>query len=151
MGRRWLAVAATALVTAYGALVVVFRGGDLPAPIAALRRATASKTVSAVPNAPATVRLIRSPERNAGYGPQGLAKAEPCADLPGTPPRERDLALRWPMEPGAPGARSARSWVRTDSPRIPVAVTIIVSLLDRRSKKRRGSMEWQAEREKQKS
>jgi hypothetical protein len=31
-----------------------------------------------------------------------------------------------------------------------VAVTIIVSLLDRRSKKRRGSMEWQAEQEKQK-
>jgi hypothetical protein len=30
MGRRWLAVAATALVTAYDALVVVFRVRDLP-------------------------------------------------------------------------------------------------------------------------
>jgi hypothetical protein len=30
-----------------------------------------------------------------------------------------------------------------------VAVTIIVSILDRRSKKRRGSMVWQAEQEKQ--
>jgi hypothetical protein len=32
-----------------------------------------------------------------------------------------------------------------------VAVTIIVLLLDRRGKKRRGSMGWQAEQEKQKT
>jgi hypothetical protein len=50
--RRWLAVAATALVTAY-AQVVVPAAETSPAPIAGIAPSYGPKTVSAVPNAAA--------------------------------------------------------------------------------------------------
>jgi len=50
MGRRWLAVAATALVTAYVAQVVVPAAETSPAPIAGIAPSYGPKTVSAVPN-----------------------------------------------------------------------------------------------------
>src|SRR5712671_5705582 len=56
MGRRWLAVAATALTTAYVALVVVPATETSPAPIAGIAPSYGPKTVSAVPNALAIVR-----------------------------------------------------------------------------------------------
>ena len=49
MGRRWLAVAATALMTAYVALVVVPAAETSPAPIAGIAPSYGPKTVSAVP------------------------------------------------------------------------------------------------------
>jgi hypothetical protein len=70
--RRWLAVAATALVTAY-AQVVVPAAETSPAPIAGIAPSYGPKTVSAVPNAAAIVRRIWLPELDAGYDPQGLA------------------------------------------------------------------------------
>jgi hypothetical protein len=73
MGRRWLAVAATALMTAYVALVVVPAAETSPAPIPGTAPSYGPKTVSAVPNAPAIVRRIWLPELDAGYDPQGLA------------------------------------------------------------------------------
>jgi hypothetical protein len=74
MGRRWLAVAATALVTgAYAAQVVVPAAETSPAPIAGTAPSYGPKSVSRVPNAAATVRRIWSPELDAGYDPQGLA------------------------------------------------------------------------------
>ena len=73
MGRRWLAVAATALVTAYVALVVVPAAETSPAPIAGIAPSYGPKTVSPVPNAAAIIRRIWVPELDAGYDPQGLA------------------------------------------------------------------------------
>jgi hypothetical protein len=73
VGRRWLAVAATALVTAYVALVVVPAAETSPAPIAGIAPSYGPKTVSPVPNAAAIIRRIWVPELDAGYDPQGLA------------------------------------------------------------------------------
>ena len=73
MGRRWLAVAATALVTAYVGLVVVAAAETSPAPIAGIAPSYGPKTVSPVPNAAAIIRRIWVPELDAGYDPQGLA------------------------------------------------------------------------------
>jgi hypothetical protein len=74
MGRRWLAVVATALVTAaYAAQVVVLAAETSPEPIAGIAPSYGPKTVSAVPNAAAIVRRIWLPELDAGYDPQGLA------------------------------------------------------------------------------
>jgi hypothetical protein len=74
MGRRWLAVAATALVTGvYAAQVVVAAAETSPAPIAGIAPVYGPKTVSAVPNAAAIVRRIWLSELDAGYDPQGLA------------------------------------------------------------------------------
>ncbi len=74
MGRRWLAVAATALVTGvYAAQVVVAAAETSPAPIAGIAPSYGPKTVSAVPNAAAIVRRIWLPELDARYDPQGLA------------------------------------------------------------------------------
>src|SRR5712671_5813787 len=74
MGRRWLAVAATALVTgAYAAQVVVPAAETSPAPIAGTAPSYGPKSVSRVPNAAAIVRRIWLPELDAGYDPQGLA------------------------------------------------------------------------------
>jgi hypothetical protein len=74
MGRRWLAVAAAALVTgAYAAQVVVSAAETSPAPIAGIAPSYGPKTVSAVPNAAAIVRRIWLPGLDAGYDPQGLA------------------------------------------------------------------------------
>jgi hypothetical protein len=72
MGRRWLAVATTALVTAYVALVVVPAAETSPAPIAGIAPSYGPKTVSAVPNAAAIRRRIWVPDLDAGYDPQGL-------------------------------------------------------------------------------
>jgi hypothetical protein len=73
-GRRWLAVAASALVMgAYAAQVVVHAAETSPAPIAGIAPSYGPKTVSAVPNAAAIVRRIWLPELDAGYDPQGLA------------------------------------------------------------------------------
>jgi hypothetical protein len=73
-GRRWLAAAATALVTAaYAAQVVVLAAEISPAPIAGIAPSYGPKTVSAVPNAAAIVRRIWLPGLDAGYDPQGLA------------------------------------------------------------------------------
>jgi hypothetical protein len=72
-GRRWQAAAATALVTAYVAQVVVPAAETSPAPIAGIAPSYGPKTVSAVPNAAAIVRRIWLPELDAGYDPQGLA------------------------------------------------------------------------------
>lgn len=58
-GRRWLAAAATALVTAaYAAQAVVLAAETSPAPIAGIAPSYGPKTVSAVPNAAAIVRHI---------------------------------------------------------------------------------------------
>jgi hypothetical protein len=73
MGWRWLAVAATALVTAYVAVVVVLAAETSPAPIAGIAPSYGPKTVSPVPNAAAIIRRIWVPELDAGYDPQGLA------------------------------------------------------------------------------
>jgi hypothetical protein len=74
IGRRWLAVAAAALVTgAYAAQVVVPAAETSPAPIAGIPPNYGPKTVSAVPNAMAIVRRIWLPGLDAGYDPQGLA------------------------------------------------------------------------------
>ena len=74
IGRRWLAVAAAALVTgAYAAQVVVPAAETSPAPIAGIAPNYGPKTVSAVPNAMAIVRRIWLPGLDAGYDPQGLA------------------------------------------------------------------------------
>jgi len=74
MGRRWLAVAATALMTpAYAAQVVVLAAETSSAPIAGIAPSYGPKTVSTVPNAAAIVRRIWLPELDAGYDPQGLA------------------------------------------------------------------------------
>jgi hypothetical protein len=73
-GRRWLAAAATALVTAaYAAQVVVLAAEISPAPIAGIAPSYGPKKVSAVPNAAAIVRRIWLPGLDAGYDPQGLA------------------------------------------------------------------------------
>jgi hypothetical protein len=62
MGRRWLAVAAAALVTgAYAAQVVVSAAETSPASIAGIAPSYGPKTVSAVPNAAAIVRRIWLP------------------------------------------------------------------------------------------
>jgi hypothetical protein len=62
IGRRWLAVAATALVTgAYAAQVVVPAAETSPASIAGIAPSYCPKTVSAVPNAAAIVRRIWLP------------------------------------------------------------------------------------------
>ena len=77
MGRRRLAVAATALMTAaYAAQVVVLAAETSPAPIAGIAPSYGPKTVSAVPNAAAIVQRIWLPELDAGYYPQGLAVAD---------------------------------------------------------------------------
>jgi hypothetical protein len=74
MRRRWLAVAAAALVTgAYAAQVVVPAAETSPASIAGIAPSYGPKTVSAVPNAAAIVRRIWLPGLDAGYDPQGLA------------------------------------------------------------------------------
>jgi len=74
MGRRWLAVAAAALVTgAYAAQPVVRAAEPSPAPIAGIAPSYGPKTVSAVPNAAAIARRIWLPGLDAGYDPQGLA------------------------------------------------------------------------------
>ncbi len=73
MGRRWMAVAATAMVTAYVAQVIVPAAETSPAPIAGIAPSYGPKTVSAVPNAAAIVRRIWLPQLDAGYDPQGLA------------------------------------------------------------------------------
>jgi hypothetical protein len=74
IGRRWLAVAAAALVTgAYAAQVVVPAAETSPAPIAGIAPNYGPRTVSAVPNAMAIVRRIWLPGLDAGYDPQGLA------------------------------------------------------------------------------
>ena len=74
MGRGWLAVAATALVTgAYAAEAVVPAAETSPAPIAGIAPSYGPKTVSAVPNEAAIVRRIWLPELDAGYNPQRLA------------------------------------------------------------------------------
>ena len=65
--------AATALMTAYVALVVVPPAETSLAPIAGVAPSYGPKTVSAVPNAAAIVRRIWLPELDAGYDPQGLA------------------------------------------------------------------------------
>src|ERR1700746_1566393 len=75
-GRRWLAVAATALAAAYAAQVVAPAAETSPAPIAGIAPSYGPKTVSAVPNAAAIVRRIWLPELDAGYDPQGLAVDE---------------------------------------------------------------------------
>jgi hypothetical protein len=72
MRRRWLAVAATAPVTAY-AQVVVPAAETSPAPIVGIAPSYGPKMVSAVPNAAAIVRRIWLPQLDAGYDPQGLA------------------------------------------------------------------------------
>src|SRR5215472_560049 len=73
MGRRWLAVAATALMTpAYAAQVVVLAAETSSAPIAGIAPSYGPKTVSTVPNAAAIVRRIWLPGLDAGYDPQGL-------------------------------------------------------------------------------
>jgi hypothetical protein len=74
MRRRWLAVAATALVTwAYAAQLAVPAAETSPAPIAGIAPSYGPKTVSKVPNMTAVVRRIWLPELDAGYDPQGLA------------------------------------------------------------------------------
>jgi hypothetical protein len=74
IGRRWLGVAAAALVTgAYAAQVVVPAAETSPAPIVGIAPSYGPKTVSAVPNALAIVRRIWLPGLDAGYDPQGLA------------------------------------------------------------------------------
>ena len=85
MGRRWLAVAATALMTAYVALVVVPAAETSPAPIAGIAPSYGPKTVSAVPNAPAIVRRIWLPELDAGYDPQGSRSMVAAFTSPPTP------------------------------------------------------------------
>src|ERR1700719_846725 len=73
MGRRWLAVAAAALVTGVCVAQVVVPAADTsPAPIAGIAPSYGPKTVSAVPNATAIVRRIWLPGLDAGYDPQGL-------------------------------------------------------------------------------
>jgi sugar lactone lactonase YvrE len=73
-GRRWLALAAAALVTGvYAAQVVVPAADTSPVPIAGIAPSYGPKTVSAVPNAAAIVRRIWLPGLDAGYDPQGLA------------------------------------------------------------------------------
>ena len=73
IGRRWLAVAAVALVTGvYATQVVVPAADTSPAPIAGIAPSYGPKTVSAVPNATAIVRRIWLPGLDAGYDPQGL-------------------------------------------------------------------------------
>ena len=71
--RRWLAVAASALVMAKVAQVVVPAAETSPAPIAGTAPSNGPKSVSPVPNAAANVRRIWLPELDAGYDPQGLA------------------------------------------------------------------------------
>ena len=74
IGRRWLGVAAAALVAgAHAAQVVVPAAETSPAPIAGIAPSYGPKTVSAVPNALAIVRRIWLPGLDAGYDPQGLA------------------------------------------------------------------------------
>ncbi len=74
MRRRWLAVAASALVMgAYAGQGVVPAAETSPAPIAGIAPSYGPKTVSAVPNTAAIVRRIWLPELDAGYDPQGLA------------------------------------------------------------------------------
>ena len=73
VGRRWLAVAATALVMAYVAQVIVAAAEASSAPIAGIAPSYGPKTVSAVPNAATIVRRIWLPQLDAGYDPQGLA------------------------------------------------------------------------------
>ena len=73
MGRRWLAAAATALVTAYVAQAVVPAAETSRVPIVGIAPSYGPKTVSAVPNAAAIVRRIWLPELDAGYDAQGLA------------------------------------------------------------------------------
>src|ERR1700719_4512618 len=74
MGRRWLAVAAAALVTGVCVAQIVVPAADTsPAPIAGIAPSYGPKTVSAVPNATAIVRRIWLPGLDAGYDPQGLA------------------------------------------------------------------------------
>ena len=73
IGRRWLAVAAMALVTGvYATQVVVPAADTSPAPIAGIAPSYGPKTVSAVPNSTAIVRRIWLPGLDAGYDPQGL-------------------------------------------------------------------------------
>jgi len=73
IGRRWLAVAAVALVTGvYATQVVVPAADTSPAPIAGIAPSYGPKTVSAVPNATAIVRRIWLPGLDAGYDPKGL-------------------------------------------------------------------------------
>src|SRR5215468_11010479 len=73
IGRRWLAVAAAALMTGkYSARVAVPAAETSPAPIAGTAPSYGPKTVSAVPNAAAIVRRIWLPGLDAGYDPQGL-------------------------------------------------------------------------------
>ena len=74
IGRRWLGVAAAALVAgAHAAQVVVPAAETSPASIAGIAPSYGPKTVSAVPNALAIVRRIWLPGLDAGYDPQGLA------------------------------------------------------------------------------
>src|SRR6201981_1249111 len=74
LGRRWLAVASTALMMgAYATQAVVPAAEASPAPIAGIAPSYGPRTVSAVPNAAAIVRRIWLPELDAGYDPQGLA------------------------------------------------------------------------------
>src|SRR5438067_3730247 len=74
MGRRWLAVAVSALVVGVcAAQVAVLAAETSPAPIVGIAPSYGPKTVSPVPNAAAIVRRIWLPELDAGYDPQGLA------------------------------------------------------------------------------
>jgi hypothetical protein len=67
MGRRWLAVAAAALLTwAYAARAVVPAAETSPAPIAGIAPSYGPETVCAVPNAAAIVRRIWLPGLDAG-------------------------------------------------------------------------------------
>src|SRR5215467_10195602 len=72
MGRRWLAVAAAALVTGVYTAQIVPAADTSPAPIAGIAPSYGPKTVSAVPNAAAIVRRVWLPGLDAGYDPQGL-------------------------------------------------------------------------------
>ena len=74
MGRRWLAVAAAALVTGVYAAQVVVPAAEISAgSIAGIAPSYGPEKVSAVPNAAAIVRRIWLPGLDAGYDPQGLA------------------------------------------------------------------------------
>ena len=74
MGRRWLAVAAAALVTGvYAARVVVPVAETSAGSITGIAPSYGPEKVSAVPNAAAIVRRIWLPGLDAGYDPQGLA------------------------------------------------------------------------------
>jgi hypothetical protein len=71
--RRWLAVAAAALVTgAYAAQVVGPAAETSTGSIAGIAPSYGPEKVSAVPNAAAIVRRIWLPGLDAGYDPQGL-------------------------------------------------------------------------------